>query len=131
MPNLNDLKQSKFLTKNDVDPPALVTIASYGEENVALEGAEPQMKWTLSFKELDKPLVLNMTNGQTIAGIVGSGEFKDWINHEIVLYNDPNIMFAGQRTGGIRVRAPQKTSNIPEPHPDIVDVVNQSKDIPF
>ena len=107
MPNVNDLKSSKFLTKNDVEPPILVTIKSYEEMNVALESQEPENKWCLIFEEPIKPLVLNMTNGNLIAVITGSEEFDHWIGAQIVLYNDKTVMFAGKLTGGIRVRAPK------------------------
>lgn len=109
--NVNDLKKSKFLKKEDVTPPVLVTIAGCEEVNVAKEGVEPEMRWALHLKEMDKPLILNSTNGQIIAAISGSEESDDWIGKKIVLYNDPNIFFGGKMTGGIRVRAPkQKTA---------------------
>lgn len=116
MPNVNDLKSNKFITKNDVDPDMLVTIKGYEEMNVAMESQSPDMKWCLLFKELDKPLILNITNGQLIAAILGSSEFDHWIGKEIVLYNDKTVMFAGKLTGGIRVRASQGG----QPNPDYV-----------
>jgi len=130
MPNVNDLKSSKFLTKHDVEPPVLVTIKSYEVMNVAMESQAPETKWVLHFKELDKPLVLNMTNGQLIAAITESGDFDHWIGKEIVLFNDKTVMFAGKLTGGIRVRArkggqsnPDYVGDNPPPTGD--------KDIPF
>ena len=107
MANVNDLKSSKFLTKHDVDPPITVTIKSYEESNVAMESQKPELKWILYFNELEKPLVLNSTNGQRIQIVTGSGEFKDWIGKKIILYNDKTVSFAGQITGGIRVQVPQ------------------------
>lgn len=105
MPTVNDLKSSKFLTKHDVEPPVVVTIISYEEMNVALESQVPEMKYTLHFKELDKPLVLNLTNGMLIAAITGSEDLDHWIGKQIVLWNDKTVSFAGKITGGIRVRA--------------------------
>lgn len=105
--NINDLKQSRFLTQNDVDPPVLVTIRDCKQENVAKEGADPELRWTLVFNELDKPMTLNSTNGQIIQAITGSGESDDWIGKKIVLYRDPNVSFAGKLVGGIRCRAPR------------------------
>jgi hypothetical protein len=105
---LSDLKKSKFLKKEDVTPPVLVTISGCEEVNVAKEGVEPEMRWAMNFKELEKPLILNSTNGQIIAAISGSEESDDWIGKKIVLYNDPNIFFGGKMTGGIRVRPPKQ-----------------------
>lgn len=123
MPNVNDLKESRFLTQNEVDPPVLATIRGYKEVNVAKEGADPQLRWTLTFHELDKPMTLNSTNGQIIAAIAGSGEFKDWIGLKVVLYRDPNVSFGGKLVGGIRCRVPKQTTqqNIPDPDPSITE----------
>ena len=134
MPRVSDLKQSRFLTKNDVMQPKLVTILSWSHENVAKEGADPEMKYVLNFNELDKPLVLNTTNGQIIEGITGSDDLDDWAGKQIVLFNEPNIFFGGQRTGGIRVRAPKlsaqqqydRAKSVPMPQP-----VDDGSDVPF
>jgi hypothetical protein len=107
MPNINDLKKSKFLTKIDVEPAILCTIRGYDSVNVAQEGAPPDEKWALHFNELDKPLVLNSTNGQIIAAFTGSEDFDGWIGKQVVLYFDPNVSFGGKLTGGIRCRAPK------------------------
>jgi len=105
MPNVNDLKTSKFLKKEDVTPPVRVTIKSYESVNVAMESQAEDMKWALHFNELDKPLILNQTNGALIQMVTGSDDFDHWIGKVIVLYNDPSVMFGGKMVGGIRVRA--------------------------
>lgn len=107
--NLSDLKTSKFLKKEDVGAGVLVTVAGLSQQNVAQEGADPDMKITLHFHELDKPLVLNSTNGQIIAKITGhdSDIEKNWLGARLVLYHDPNVSYAGKLVGGIRVRAPR------------------------
>lgn len=107
MPNVNDLKTSKFLTKNDVTPDVLVTFSGYEQINVAMENQPEELKYTFSFAELPKPLVMNSTNGQLAEMILGSGDFDDWIGKKVVLYNDPTISFGGRLTGGIRIRAPK------------------------
>jgi hypothetical protein len=109
MASLNDLKSSKFLKKEDVGEGILVTISNLTQENVALDGAPPDMKFTLHFHEVEKPLVLNSTNGQIIGQITGISEDIEtgWIGKQIVLYTDPNITFQGKLVGGIRVRAPK------------------------
>lgn len=113
MPNVNDLKDSRFLTKEDVEPPVTVTIKGYKEQGVEMEGEPERKKWTLFFHELDKPLVLNMTNGQRIEVVTGSAEFDDWIGKKITLYNDKTVSFGGKLTGGIRVYV--KPPDIPDP----------------
>lgn len=108
MPNIDKLKESRFLTKEECGAGILVTVEDCIETNMALEGQPQEMKWTLHFAEAHvKPMVLNSTNGQIIAGFMGSKETDDWRGRKIVLYNDPSITFAGKLTGGIRARAPR------------------------
>ena len=129
--NLNDLKKSNFLKKEDVGAGVLVTISGITQENVAKEGAEPDMKAALHFQELDKPLVLNSTNGQIIAQITKQTDDieKNWIGHKIVLFNDPNVTFSGRLVGGIRVRAPRPGTVVQPPSAQSAPV--QPDELPF
>jgi len=135
MPNVNDLKTSNFLAKEDVDPPILVTIDRYELQNVAKENQKPDNKWTVFFREVDKPLVLNMTNGQLIAQIIGDQDLDKGIGKKIVLYHDKTVMYAGKITGGIRVRSMKGQK--PPPIEDKTDYGNPEmngpdmSDIPF
>ncbi len=105
--NINELGSSNFLKKEDCMPPIKVTIAGIKHENMAQDGQPIEMKYTLQFNGDVKPMVLNKTNGQLIAHVLGSPESDDWMGKEITLYNDPTIMFAGEMKGGIRVQVPQ------------------------
>lgn len=125
MPNIGDLKESRFVTQQEVDPPVLVTISGWAQTNVAKEGADPEYRYVLKFLEMDKPMTLNSTNGQLIAAITGSEEFDGWKGKKIVLYRDKTISFGGRMCGGIRVRAPKSSYQEPEPPAPTDD------DIPF
>jgi len=107
--NLGDVKSSKYLKKEDVGNGVLCTITGLSKQNVALEGADPDYRVTVFFREFDKPLVLNSTNGQIIAKITGIEENIEtgWIGKMVVLYTDPNVSYGGRIVGGIRVRAPK------------------------
>lgn len=128
MPNVNDLKNSKYLTKEDVSPDKLVTISKYDECDVSMENQPTSMKWILYFDEFEKGLVLNNTNGQRIAYVMETtygitqmqGDFETWIGKKVVLYNDPMVEFAGKLVGGIRVKAPQNVvaANADTPPPE-------------
>ena len=111
--NVKELKKSNFLTQHECEPAILVTIAGLEQQNVAMEGADEELKHCLTFEEDCKPLVLNSTNGQLIAQILGSDETDEWVGGKIVLYRDPSIQFGGRLVGGIRVRAPKKQSTTP------------------
>jgi hypothetical protein len=107
MPTINDLKQSRFLTKGDVGKGMLLTIKGWHEENVAMTGDAPEKKYCLDFDEIDKPLVLNTTKGNVIAQICGNDDFDAWTGYRIVAFHDPNISMGGKLVGGISVRAPR------------------------
>lgn len=128
MPKLHEMLESKFLKKEDVDPPVLATIAGIKRVNVAKEGAEPEMKWSATFEQLDKPLVLNSTNLQIIASVCGSDDSDEWTGHKIVLYHDPNVSFGGKLVGGIRVRAPKNQPKIKVKPESVADM---ESDVPF
>jgi hypothetical protein len=142
MPKTSEMRESKFLKKEDVGRGVLATIASCVRKNVAMEGAEPEQKWCLTFRELDKPLVLNSTNIQLCEQICGSDDTDQWVGKRIVLYTDPNVSYAGKLVGGIRVRAqrtvkppnvitqpmpPPRTEPVYEDHNEPLD----ESDIPF
>lgn len=105
--NINQLKQSRYLSQGDVGTGVLVTIKGVTQENVGLEGEPEKLRWVMTFAEAEKGLVLNSTNGQLIASFLKSDESDNWIGHKIVLFNDPTISFGGKLVGGIRVRAPR------------------------
>jgi hypothetical protein len=140
MPNLNDLAESKYLKKEDVVPEVNVTIAGYEEVDVSKESDAARMKWVLTFKELDKPLVLNKTNGNRLAKITGSGDFDDWVGKKVRLYNDEMVEYAGKITGGIRIKpvagtTPDTTSQLQPETQQVCDDAGlkpvSDDDIPF
>lgn len=106
-PTVDDLKSSSYLTKSDVQPPKLLTIKEWKKEDVSMENQPASMKYVLYFEEEEKGLVLNNTNGKRIARVSGSVDFDNWPGTKVVLYNDPDVEFAGKTVGGIRIRAPK------------------------
>ena len=131
MPRTSEMRESKFLKQTDVGRCALVTVDTCVQMNVAKEGADPELKWCLTFEELDKPLVLNSTNIQLCEQVFKSDDTDDWQGKRIVLYTDPNVSFQGKLVGGIRVRAPKPSAAAPPPpKPDPVIEVDDS-DVPF
>lgn len=115
MPHISVLKKSNFLTRADVGQGVLVTIKEVFEQNVAKEGAPEELRWCAAFNELEKPMVLNMTNGAIIAAITKSENTEDWTGHKVVLFDDPSVSFGGKLVGGIRVRAPRGKAAQPAP----------------
>ena len=128
--HISHLKQSKYLTRADAGAGILVTIKEIFQDNVAKEGAPEEMKWCMGFEEVEKPMVLNSTNGQIIAAITGSEETDEWKGRKIVLYDDPNVSFGGKLVGGIRVRAPRGKAAQAAPKPAPVAPPEASDDEP-
>lgn len=119
MPTIHDLAQGRFLKKEDIEKPKLVTISSYTRENIAMADDKPDMQYCLHFAELEKPLVLKPVNGQLIGAALGSIDFDDWIGKQIVLFTDPTVMMGQKMVGGIRARAPKPgyLPTTPKPQP--------------
>lgn len=138
MPKTSEMRESKFLKKEDVGAGMLMTVESCEQYNVAKEGAPPENKWCLTFAESDKPLVLNSTNIQLCERIFGSDDTDQWLGKRIVLYTDPNVSYQGKVIGGIRVRAPKTKPGhaapapVAAPAPPVVPVAELTdEDIPF
>lgn len=108
MPNIDKMVTSKYLKIADVPDPVIVTIMGVKQVNVAQNDAEPEMKWAIKFQEFDKPMVLNTTNLQVAAKVLGSKDTDDWKGQEIILFTDPNVSFGGQVVGGLRFRGQEK-----------------------
>lgn len=99
----SELKQSKYLKKDDCgEDGILAIICNLKQENVAMENKPEELKWILYFDGNIKPLVLNATNTSLIEKALGSDETDDWIGKSIVLFNDENVSFGGEITGGVR-----------------------------
>ena len=139
MPSVDDLTQSKYLKRGDVDPPVVVTITGYEQVNMAKNGEPQELRWVLKFKELDKPMTLNKTNGNRIAAVVRDvygvqnmySDFDNWIGKKIELFNDPSIEYGGKIVGGIRVRYPWNPDANPNPQQPAAGNISDDDEIPF
>lgn len=104
MPNIDEMMPSKFLKKSDTtEAGKIVTVQSLSSTNVGSPD-KPEDKWTMSFVELDKPLVMNKTNLKRAAVIFNSKQTEDWIGKKVNLYFDPMVEFAGEIKGGLRLK---------------------------
>ena len=109
---IGDMKSSKYVKKEDVGDGTIVTIHKMTSENVAMDNQPEEMKWVMNFKEDINPLVMNWTNLQLCARACGSEETDDWLGKQIVLWNDPNVSFGGNLTGGVRIRPVQQAAPV-------------------
>jgi hypothetical protein len=124
--------ESKYLKQGDLVDEVTVTIRKVGRANVAREGDEPEYKWLIRFDEFQKPMVLNATNIKRLAKACESQETEDWVGKKVVLYVDPDVEFAGNVVGGLRIRAIPKaqSTRVPSKTPG-PDLAGMDDDIPF
>jgi len=116
MPHISELRESKYLKKEDVGNGLWLTIVSQEIKNVAQQNDTPEEKVCLYFAEHEKPWVLNSTNGKIIGKLTGLETTEDFVAYRVMveLWNDPTISFGNQITGGIRVRQAQITVQTPQ-----------------
>src|ERR1041385_8329238 len=108
----NDAFPGKWLKKEDLNGPdgqphpRTVTIQRVEQAQVGTED-EPSSKPAMWFADDGvPPMVINSTNWDAIKELYGP-ESDEWAGKQIELFVDPNVMFAGKKTGGVRVRAPK------------------------
>ena len=111
MAKIGEMIESKYLKQSDVGEDMTVTIEKVGKANVAPKGEEAEYKWLVRFTELPKPMVLNSTNIKRLAKACGSDDTDDWIGKKVVVYVDPDVEFAGNVVGGLRIRGSKAAGN--------------------
>lgn len=105
MTNINAMFPTKYLKAGvelEDGETAVVTIKSVAVENVG-QGEDAEPKPVVYFKESDKGLVCNKTNGKTIASMHGP-ETDNWVGKRITLIAT-DVQFGDKTMLGLRVRS--------------------------
>jgi hypothetical protein len=78
----------------------------------------PKKKLVAYFESLEKTLVLNDTNKDILVDALGKPP-TGWEGATVGVLVDPNVTYAGKRTGGVRLRVllPPKPAPAPKPAP--------------
>ena len=97
--------KSKYLSKEDCEPPLLVQIHYMSMDEVEGDNNVIEHRAVLHFHGDVKPLILNNTNKELLKAITGATTIGQLRNQTVTLYNDPTIMFGRKMVGGIRIRA--------------------------
>jgi hypothetical protein len=101
MPKVTEMFGGAFLKADDLKGKRVtVTIEDCKQELLRGDHGEEE-KWVLSFKGKEKRLVLNKTNANTIAALIGD-DTDDWNGKEIKLYA-ALVDFQGRQVSAIRV----------------------------
>lgn len=95
---------SKYLKHQELDGQDWVVTIDRVAQEILENNGEKQKKWVVYFKELEKGLALNSTNGKTLCKILGTDEMNDWTGQKITLYVKDDVEFQGELVSAIRVR---------------------------
>jgi hypothetical protein len=115
MSDINALFPSKYLKASDLHGDTRVTIVGVETQEVG----DREQKPVVVFREAHlRPLVLNRTNANSIAEVLGSPMVRDWVGKQVTLY-PATTEFQGKRVPCIRVRdrVPQARTNQHEAPP--------------
>lgn len=100
----SDAFPSTYLKQEDLPRPPKTVEALIEDVRIETMPGDSDEKPVMYFANGDlKPMILNATNWEIIESVLGE-ESDRWRGQPIELYVDPNVMYAGKRTGGIRVR---------------------------
>lgn len=106
-------------------------------EDVRMEDIGGEQKPVIHFRGKDRGMVLNRTNANAIADILGSDETDDWGGKAILLY-PTRVDFQGKRVDAIRIdAAPPSRQPAPAPRPaqpvadDPIDDAAIDESVPF
>jgi len=106
MPDIRALYEKDFLGQWDCcDGDLTLTIAGIEQTEVAQPKTNKKVKKVvMTFKETEKKMVLNATNRDIIAKMLGTYDYTKWPGHKVTLYKDAGVRFAKETVGGLRVR---------------------------
>ena len=97
---------SDYLKKEDFPEAEIVVIEKAREERVQAPGKRPKKKVILQFEGIEKGLVLNKRNGDTLFKITGSEYPDEWVGLRVGIRNDPTVEFGGEQTEASEKPAP-------------------------
>ncbi len=109
MANINDAFPSNYLKSADLKG----RVAKLKIDRVVFEQIGTDNKLIMYFQGKDKGMVLNKTNGLTIAGVFGD-DYDSWTGAEIEIFS-MKVDFQGRMVDGLRVRVPPPRQTAPQP----------------
>ena len=109
MPKVSEMIKSKWLKASDCNGDVSATIDRIANEDVAGDGKPDGYKWTCYFRELEKGLVLNVTNIRALESAFGD-DSDDWVGKRVVLFSMP-VPYQGKIVQGVRLRADKNATS--------------------
>lgn len=106
---LNDAYPSNFLTAEDLGGRDItITIQDIELEDLG-QGAKKEKKLAITMAGKKKKFIVNKTNANTIAKVLGTDETDDWIGQRIII-GPREVEFQGEMVWSIRVSLRLPTS---------------------
>lgn len=99
--NIDQCYPSKYLKSDDLDEDVTYTIRKVEIENLS-QGKDKDEKPIVYFEEVEKGIVLNVTNKNTIKGMYGP-DTDGWVGKQVTLFAT-EVEFKGEMTMAIRIR---------------------------
>ena len=107
---------SKYLSATEVGNRRIRTkIARVRKEPLQQQGGITKTKFIIAFSTLDKEMVANATNINTLKDELGKDP-AGWIGADVGIFTGPT-MFAGKPTKGLRLQVLNKPAATPAPKP--------------
>ncbi len=100
-----------YLGKDDFEKPCACVVARVELEEVKdIESGAFKTKAVMYVSGpstdivVDRGIILNSGNWDSVEEISGEEDSDKWAGTAIEIYVDPNVMFGGKKTGGVRIR---------------------------
>ena len=122
----SQMKQSKYLRKEDVEDDTVMTIKNLQLED--MPGNSGEQRWVLYFKEQSKGMVLNATTLGVLERTFDNNS-ENSLGKKIVLYVDENVQYKGQVVGGLRLRSVKKPALVPAKESPVEQVEEEFDDV--
>jgi hypothetical protein len=112
--DLDSCYGSKYLSATEVGDRKIRTrIAKVHKQALQQQGGATRNKFVLACTTLDKEIVLNSTNKNSLVDALGRNP-ADWIGADVGIYTEPTT-FGGKPIRGLRLRVLNKPVTAPKP----------------
>jgi hypothetical protein len=115
--DLDQVYGSKFLSANDIGTRKVRTkILKVRKEELRGNDGAKRVRFVLYLEGIDKGLVLNAINKDRLVASLGRVP-ANWKGASVGVFVDPDVVFGGKKTGGVRLRVLEPIQVKPAPKP--------------
>ena len=130
--NPSQLKGGRTLRADDLGTDEwIVTIRGLTRKNLAKETDDPDWKWIIYFRELDRPMAAGPDCITRLTELFPGLTVEEWIGKQCAIYRDPSVMMGSKRVGGLRPKEIGPKSIAPPAPVTSVGDVPTDDDVPW